>query len=122
MRAQVGSLWEVLAQQAVRVFIRASLPRAVRVAEVDLHAGVDTQAGVLAHFSPLIPGQGSPQLNRQRLDRARDGIAYCLRAMARERRAVLRTHSVAMARHGRQVKQQREPRGALDQRANRRTS
>ena len=37
--AQVGALGEVLAQQAVGVLIRATLPGGVRVAEVDAHAG-----------------------------------------------------------------------------------
>src|SRR4051812_17196838 len=58
--AEVGALWKVLAQQPVGVLVRAALPGAVRVAEVDLKTGVDPQAGMLAH--PLIPGQRSSQL------------------------------------------------------------
>src|SRR5215213_1475103 len=38
---QVGALREVLPQQPVGVLVRAALPRAVRVAEVDRHASLD---------------------------------------------------------------------------------
>src|SRR4051794_38014424 len=60
--AEVGALWKVLAQQPVGVLVRAALPGAVRVAEVDLKTSLDPQAGVLAHLCPLIPGQRLPQL------------------------------------------------------------
>jgi len=50
--AQVGALGEVLAQQAVGVLVGATLPRAVRVGEVDLDAGVDAQPRVLAISAP----------------------------------------------------------------------
>ena len=43
---QVGALGEVLAQQAVGVLVRAALPRAVRVGEVDRGAGLDVERGV----------------------------------------------------------------------------
>src|SRR5215211_8242067 len=62
VRAEVSALGEVLAQQPVGVLVRAALPGAVRIAEVDLKTGVDPQAGVLAHLRPLIPGQRTSQL------------------------------------------------------------
>src|SRR5215211_8057706 len=62
VRAEVSALWEVLAQQPVGVLVRAALPGAMRIAEVDLKTGVDPQAGVLPHLRPLIPGQRSSQL------------------------------------------------------------
>ena len=34
---QIGSFWEVLPQQAIGVFIRAALPRAFGIAEVNLN-------------------------------------------------------------------------------------
>src|SRR3954469_836900 len=37
VHAEVGALWKVLAQQPVGVLVRATLPGAVRVAEVDCH-------------------------------------------------------------------------------------
>src|SRR5215208_952747 len=61
VRAQVRPLREVLPQQPVRVLVRAALPRAVRIAEVHLHTGVDPQPGVHAHFRTLVPGQRPPQ-------------------------------------------------------------
>ena len=52
MSAEVRALREVLPQQSVGVLVRAALPRAVRVAEVDLNTRVDRQAGVLAISAP----------------------------------------------------------------------
>src|SRR3712207_8633303 len=46
---------EVLPQQTVGVLVRAALPRAVRIAEVDLHASVDPQSCMLRHLRPLVP-------------------------------------------------------------------
>ena len=89
VRAQVGPLREVLAQQPVGVLVRPALPRAVRVAEVDLQARVDPQPRVLRHLRPLVPGQRAPQLLRQGGDRARDGVAHRLGAVPGERWPVL---------------------------------
>ena len=55
MLAEIGALRKVLAQQTVGVFVRTSLPRALRIAEVDLEPGIDSQVGVLRHFGSLIP-------------------------------------------------------------------
>src|SRR4051794_8829553 len=41
VHAEVGALWKVLAQQPVGVLVRAALPGAVGIAEVDLKTGVD---------------------------------------------------------------------------------
>jgi len=57
MHAEIGSLGKVLAQQAVGILVRAALPGAVRVAEVDMDPGVDPQMGVLSHLRALVPGQ-----------------------------------------------------------------
>src|SRR3954465_10665282 len=62
VHAEVGALREVLAQQPVGVLVRAALPGAVGIAEVDLKTGVDPELGVLGHFRSLIPGQRSSQL------------------------------------------------------------
>src|SRR5215210_8216804 len=51
--AQVGALREVLPQPPVGVLVRAALPRAVRVAEVDRHASLDPELGVLVHLRAL---------------------------------------------------------------------
>src|SRR5215210_1204094 len=62
VHAEISALREVLAQQPIGVLVRAALPGAVGIAEVDLETSVDPQAGVLAHLCPLIPGQRLPQL------------------------------------------------------------
>src|SRR5215204_6248128 len=122
VRAEVSALWEVLAQQPVGVLVRAALPGAMRIAEVDLKTGVDPQAGVLAHLGPLIPGQRLPQLLGQRGDRARDGVAHRLGPMPGERGPVLGARSAAVTRHAGQVQQDREPRRTLHQGADRRAA
>src|SRR3954447_18305495 len=122
VRAEVGALWKVLAQQPVGVLVRAALPGAVGIAEVDLNACVDLQARVLAHLGALIPGQRSSQLFGYGDDRARDGVAHRLSPMPGERGPVLGARSVTVARHAGQVEQDREPRRALHQGADRRTA
>ncbi len=54
-----------MSQQAIGILISAALPWAMRVAEVDLHAGVDPQAGVLAQFGDLSPVQFEDHHARQ---------------------------------------------------------
>ena len=65
MSAQVCAFGKVLTQQTVGVLIRPSLPRAMRIAEVDRQIGVDPELGVLSHLRALVPGQRSSQLFRQ---------------------------------------------------------
>src|SRR5215204_4709692 len=62
VHAEVGALWKVLPQQPVGVLVRATLPGAVRIAEVDRHARLDPELGVLGHLRSLIPGQRASQL------------------------------------------------------------
>src|SRR5215204_2210865 len=62
VHAEVGALWKVLPQQPVGVLVRAALPGAVRIAEVDCHASLDPELGVLGHLRSLIPGQRASQL------------------------------------------------------------
>ena len=50
MSAEVGALREVLAKQTVRVLVRAALPRAVRVTEVDVEAGRDLSSELAPRF------------------------------------------------------------------------
>jgi putative transposase len=56
---KIGSLGKILAQQPVCVFVRASLPRAVRITKIDKQAGIDPQAWMLSHFCSLVPRQRS---------------------------------------------------------------
>jgi hypothetical protein len=95
--------------------VRAALPGAVRIAEIDLQTGVDPQLRVLCHFRTLVPGQRPLQLLRQGDDGARDGVADRFGPVPCERGAVLGAWPQAAPGHGRQVEQQGEPRGALHQ-------
>src|SRR6516162_4819805 len=76
MHAEIGAFWKILAQQSVGVLVGAALPWAVRIAEIDLDAGVDLQACVLSQLSSLIPSQRPTQLLRQGDHRARNGVAH----------------------------------------------
>ncbi len=69
--AEVGALGHVLAKRAVGVLARASLPGAVRVAEVDLHAGLCTQIGVAGHLLALVIGEAFAQRRCNRIQRGR---------------------------------------------------
>jgi len=53
MMAKVGSFWEILAQQAIGVFIAAPLPRALRIAEIDVYTGVTLELLMLGHASGI---------------------------------------------------------------------
>jgi transposase len=57
MSAEIGAFRKVLAQQPVGVLIGATLPRALRIAEVDLDTSVNLQTRMLRHLRSLIPGQ-----------------------------------------------------------------
>ena len=58
---KVGSLRQVLPQQAVGVLVCSSLPGTVRIAEVDLHIRSYREALVFGHLQPAIPRQRPPQ-------------------------------------------------------------
>jgi len=52
---QVGALGQILAQQPIRVFVGAALPRAVRIGKEDSDREPVRQAFVLSHlFSPIV--------------------------------------------------------------------
>jgi hypothetical protein len=75
MCAAIGSRGEVLAQQAVGIFVSAALPGAVRVAEVDLQPRINPQVHMLGRLRALISGQRSSHLLGQSDDGARDSRA-----------------------------------------------
>jgi hypothetical protein len=62
VHTQIGAFREVLTQQSVGVLVGATLPWAVRIAEVDLDACIDPETSMLGHFGSLIPRQRSAQL------------------------------------------------------------
>ena len=61
---QVRSLGEVLSQQSIGVLIGATLPRTLRIAEVDINVGRQGKLFVGREFLAPIPGQGLIQLAR----------------------------------------------------------
>src|SRR5215213_1839265 len=57
VRTQISAFREVLTQQPVRVLVGATLPWAVRIAEVDLDARINLETSMLSHLGALIPRQ-----------------------------------------------------------------
>jgi hypothetical protein len=74
---EVGSTWHVLAQQSVRVLVRAPLPGAVRVAEVDLDAGVDREVDVAVYLFALVPSKRLEEFLGSRLIALRIAASTC---------------------------------------------
>ena len=122
MRAEIRAFREILAQQTVGVLVAAPLPWALRVAEVDLDAGIDLEAGVLRHLGALVPGERASQFLGQGGDGTRDRVTNRLGAVSCKRRPVLDARPSTMTLHARQMQQHREARRALDQRADRRAA
>jgi hypothetical protein len=50
MHRQVGALGKVLSQQAIGVLVRPALPRALRVAEIDVDVGRQRKATMIRKF------------------------------------------------------------------------
>jgi len=75
-RGEVRALREELTDQTVRVLVRAALPRAVRMGEVDLDARRPCEQRVLGHLLATVVGEGPPQLLRQRVHLAGKGPAH----------------------------------------------
>src|ERR1700676_3510110 len=62
MHRQVGALGKVLSQQAIGVLVRPALPRALRIAKIDVDFGRQRKATMIRQFLAPIPGQGLIQL------------------------------------------------------------
>src|SRR5450432_1388176 len=65
MHRQVGAFWKVLSQQAVGVLVRPALPRALRIAEVNIDVGRQGKSSMIREFLSPVPGQRFIQLARQ---------------------------------------------------------
>src|SRR3546814_20451320 len=96
MAAQIRAFRKVLAQQTIRVLVGATLPWALRIAEVDRQAGVDAQLGMLGHFRSLIPCERLTQLLRKLCHPANNRFADCFRALSRERGSVLHSWTLLL--------------------------
>jgi hypothetical protein len=54
---QTHSFWEVLSEQAVGVFVGASLPGTLWISEIDLDIRVQGEAFVICQLFAPIPGE-----------------------------------------------------------------
>src|SRR5713101_2836707 len=62
VRRQVGALRKVLSQQAIGVLVRPALPRALRIAKIDVDFGRQRKATMIRKFLAPVPGQRLIQL------------------------------------------------------------
>src|ERR1700753_4437328 len=58
MHRQVGALRKVLSQQAIGVLVRSALPRALRIAKIDVDVGRQRKSTMSRQFLAPVPGQG----------------------------------------------------------------
>ena len=58
---QVGALGQVVTEQAIRVFIRATLPGTMGIGQVDTDRKALGQSFVVSHLFPTIVRQGFPK-------------------------------------------------------------
>lgn len=86
MYRQVCALGQVLANQAVDVFVAAALPGAVRVAKVDRHAGSLGDLGVSCHLPALVVSHALAHLQRHAIERGAEAF------QRRSRRRVVHLH------------------------------
>ena len=121
MFAEVSAFGEVLSQQAVGVFVRAALPRALWVAEVDGQPSVDAKLCVLSHLCSLVPRQRPTELLGQGRDRRGDRVPDGFGAVPSQRWPVLGPGLVVSV-EAREVEEHGEPGGSLDQRSDRRAA
>lgn len=63
--AQVRSRWKVLPEQAISVLMRAALPGAGGVTELQRYKSPLRKVLVAGQFGALIPGEGTAQVGRE---------------------------------------------------------
>ncbi len=88
---QVRALGQILADQAIDILIAAALPGAVRVAEVDRHAGLLGDFSMPRHLPPLFVGHALAHSQRHAIERR----AEALHRRGRRRVVHLDQHQVA---------------------------
>jgi uncharacterized caspase-like protein len=59
---QVGALRKVLSQQTIGILVRPALPRALRIAKIDVDFGRQRKPTMIGKFLSPVPGQGLIQL------------------------------------------------------------
>src|SRR5476649_874719 len=65
MHRQVSSLRKILSQQTIVILIRPTLPRTLRIAEVDGDVGRQRKSSMIRKLLAPVPGQRLIQLTRQ---------------------------------------------------------
>src|SRR5207249_541064 len=107
---QLGALGEVLPQQAIRVLVRAALPGALWVAEVDLHVRGDAEGLMVRHLHAPIPGERAAKrlgqlgdLFADRRDNGRRLLALHLHQESEPGVALDQRRDVAVAGAGEQI-------------------
>ncbi len=71
---QVRALGQVLANQAVDVFVAAALPRAMRIAEEYRHTGSLGDLSVPRHLPPLVVGHALAHRQRHAIERGTEAL------------------------------------------------
>ncbi|CAA0096447.1 Uncharacterised protein [Starkeya nomas] len=118
--AEISPFREVLPQKAVGVFVRAALPRALRIAEVDFQSALDAKPCVLSHLGSLTPGQRLTKRPGQFAHGLDDRRANGFSTVSGKRRAILDPLFTLIPLLARQVQQHRDARAAFDESADRR--
>ena len=67
---------EVLPKKSIGVFIGTSLPRALRITEVDLHAGGQREVFVVRHLASSVPGKRQSQFFGELADVRGERLAH----------------------------------------------
>ena len=101
---EIRALREELPDQAVRVLIRAPLPRTMRVGEVDLDAGLLREQLVLGHLFALVVGEGPRHLLGQGAHLPGEGLP--------DTRRILRSQGHQEGGAGRPLHERAQRRGA----------
>ena len=68
VNARVQAFWQILAQQAIRVFIDAALLKTVRMGKEHLPTGLPVQVRMVSYLPALIAGQRQTHLRIDRLE------------------------------------------------------
>ena len=99
-RAQVYFLGKILSEQAIRILVRAALPRTAGITEVDRHARPLGELFVGAKLGSSIPGQALSQVRWQTLIRSESAhttsLVVLLLSLTRIVYRVCRSTSVAI--------------------------
>ena len=80
---QVHSLWEVLSQESISIFVRTPLPGTLRITEVNFDVSVQAEAFMIGELLTTIPSERLVQFSRQLVGLPNECVDYCLCIFAR---------------------------------------